>query len=95
MDKESKKNNKQYVLSESQLEILVTKASKNGAKIALSEIGLDDEHAHIDILSLRELLRSFRMAKSHAFRIFIKWLIIGFMTLITAGFFALIGDGKF
>jgi 2-iminoacetate synthase ThiH len=87
-----KKDNKQYVLTHSELECLLNKASKKGAKEALSEIGLDDVQAYVDILSLRELLKSLRIAKKHAFRIFIKWLVIGIMGLITAGFIALIGD---
>ena len=51
-----KKDNKQYVLTHSELECLLNKASKKGAKEALSEIGLDDVQAYVDILSLRELL---------------------------------------
>lgn len=83
---------KQISLSEIELEALLTKASKQGAKAALKEIGLDDDLAYMDIANLRELLKSFRMAKRHAFKIFIRWVVFGFMTLITAGFIALIGD---
>ena len=85
---------KQISLSEIELEALLTKASKQGAKAALKEIGLDDDLAYMDIANLRELLKSFRMAKKHAFKVFIRWMIFGFMTLITAGFIALI-DGNF
>jgi len=83
---------KQISLSEIELEDLLTKASKQGAKAALKEIGLDDDLAYMDIANLRELLKSFRMAKKHAFKVFIRWMVFGFMTLITAGFIALIGD---
>ena len=83
---------KQISLSEIELEALLTKASKQGAKAALKEIGLDDDLAYMDIANLRELLKSLRMAKKHAFKVFIRWMIFGFMTLITAGFIALIGD---
>jgi hypothetical protein len=69
---------------------MLLRASKKGAAEALREIGLDDDLAHIDIRNLRELLKSFRMAKSHAFKVFIRWFVIGIMTLITAGFLSLI-----
>lgn len=83
---------KQISLSEIELEALLIKASKQGAKAALKEIGLDDDLAYMDITNLRELLKSFRMAKRHAFKVFIRWMVFGFMTLMTAGFIALIGD---
>ena len=83
---------KQIILSVIELEALLIKASKQGAKAALKEIGLDDDLAYMDNANLRELLKSFRMAKKHAFKVFIRWMVFGFMTLITAGFIALIGD---
>ena len=83
---------KQISLSEIELEALLVKASKQGAKAALKEIGIDDDLAYMDIANFRELLKSFRIAKKHAFKVFIRWMVFGFMTLITAGFIALIGD---
>jgi hypothetical protein len=91
LGKEDKKLS-QITLTSIELEELLTKASKQGAKAALKEIGLDDDLAYMDIANLRELLKSLRMAKKHAFKFFIRWVIFGFMTLITAGFIALIGD---
>ena len=91
LGKEDKKLS-QITLTSIELEELLTKASKQGAKAALKEIGLDDDLAYMDIANLRELLKSLRMAKKHAFKVFIRWMIFGFMTLTTAGFIALIGD---
>ncbi len=85
LGKEDKKLS-QLTITSIELEALLTKASKQGAKAALKEIGLDDDNAYIDIQNLRELLKSFRMAKRHAFKVFVRWLVIGIMTLITAGF---------
>ena len=82
----------QITLTSIELEDLLQKASKQGAKMALAELGLDDGHARMDIRDLRELLKAFRMAKKDSFRIFVKWVVIGFITLITAGFISLIGD---
>lgn len=82
----------EFILTKCELEQLLEQASKQGAKMALSELGLHDENAPTDIKDLRELLKAFRMAKKDSFRIFIKWIVIGFMTLISAGFFSLLGD---
>lgn len=82
----------QITLTSIELEAMLEKASKQGAKLALAELGLDDGHARIDIRDLRELLKAFRMAKKDSFRLFVKWIVIGIITLITAGFISLIGD---
>ena len=81
-----------YIISECEFEKIIQRASKEGARLALSELGLDDDHAHLDIRDLRELLKAFRIAKKDSFRIFIKCIIVGIITLITAGFISLIGD---
>jgi len=81
-----------FILSKCELEQLLEHASKQGAKMALAELGLHDENAPTDIKDLRELLKAFRIAKKDSFRLFIKWVVIGFMTFITAGFFSLIGN---
>jgi len=82
----------QITLTSVELEDLLQKASKQGAKMALAELGLDDGHARMDIRDLWEVLKAFRMAKKDSFRIFVKWIVIGFITLLTAGFISLIGD---
>ena len=79
-----------YIISECEFEELIKRASKQGAKLVLCELGLDDDDAHLDIRDLRNLLNSFRMAKRQGFKVFIKWLVIGIMTLITAGFLSII-----
>lgn len=93
----SRQNFKEYdqgsfLLGKCELERLLEQASKQGAKMALHELGLHDENAPSDIKDLRELLKAFRMAKKDSFRIFVKWMVIGFMTIITAGFFSLLGN---
>jgi len=85
-------NNKHLTISKSELECLLAKASKQGAIAALKEIGLDDDLAYMDIQNLRELLKSLRIAKSHAFKVFIKWATFTILTLVTAGLITIIGD---
>ncbi len=82
----------EFVITKCELEQILEQASKNGAKMALSELGLHDENAPTDIRDLRELLKAFRMAKKDAFRISIKWIVVGIMTLITAGFISILGN---
>jgi hypothetical protein len=80
------------VLSKCELELLLEHASQKGAKMALAELGLHDENAPTDIRDMRELLRAFRIAKKDSFRLIVKCIILGFMTLITAGFISILGD---
>lgn len=88
-----KKNDQgEFIFTNCELEHLLEKASRQGAKMALDELGLHDENAPSDIKDLRELLEAFRMAKKDSFRILVRWIVIGLMMLITAGFFSLIGD---
>ena len=82
----------EFILTKCELEQLLEQASKNGAKMALNELGLSDEKAKMDIRDLRELLKAFRIAKKDAFRISIKWIIAVIMTLITAGFISILGN---
>ena len=82
----------EFILNKGELEHLLEQASRQGAKMALHDLGLHDENAPTDIRDLRELLKAFRIAKKDSFRIFIKCLVIGLMTVITAGFISIIGD---
>ena len=82
----------EFIITKCELELLLEQVSQKGAKAALAELGLHDDNASTDIRDLRELLKAFRIAKKDSFRIFIKWIVVGFMTLITAGFISLLGD---
>ncbi len=82
----------EFILNKCELEHLLEQASRQGAKMALHELGLHDDNAPTDIRDLRELLKAFRMAKKDSFRIFVKCIVIGFVTILTAGFISLLGD---
>ena len=82
----------EFILNKCELEHLLEQASRQGAKMALHELGLHDDNAPTDIRDLRELLKAFRIAKKDSFRILIKCIVIGFMTVLTAGFISLLGD---
>ena len=82
----------EFILNKCELEHLLEEASRQGAKMALHDLGLHDESAPTDIRDLRELLKAFRMAKKDSFRILVKCIVIGFVTILTAGFISLLGD---
>ena len=88
----SSSKGKFIVMPIDEFEQLIENASERGAKKALQSVGLDDINAGIDIRDLRDLLRALRMAKKDAFKVFIRWLVIGVLTLITAGFLSIIGS---
>lgn len=92
LNKIRKNENKEFILNKCELEHLLEQASRQGAKIALHDLGLHDDNAPTDIRDLRELLKAFRIAKKDSFRILIKCVVIAFVTIITAGFISLIGD---
>jgi glutamate synthase domain-containing protein 2 len=91
-NKIKKLTERDFVISRCELEELLQKSSEKGAKMALSELGLNDRNAANDIKDLRELLKAFRMAKKDAFRVSVKWIAVGIITLITAGLISLFGD---
>ena len=53
----------EFIITKCELELLLEQALKEGAKQALTELGLHDENAPTDIRDLRELLKAFRITK--------------------------------
>lgn len=47
---------------------MLDRVAAHGARVALKEIGLDDEHAGEDIRDIRSLLKSWRATKKEATR---------------------------
>ena len=78
-------------VAEKNLEILLERASKSGAKLALKELGLQDQYAAQDIHDLRDLLRALQTAKKEIFRSFIRWITLGILTLVLLGILAKTG----
>ena len=65
------------------LRALAEESSQAGARRALRELGLADEHARRDMDELRELLSAWRDAKKSARRAVVGWLVkIGLMLLL-------------
>ncbi|MCE2518144.1 MAG: hypothetical protein J4F41_10090 [Alphaproteobacteria bacterium] len=48
------------------LDTLIERSARRGARLALAELGLDDDHAPKDIRDLRDLLVNWRRVHRHA-----------------------------
>lgn len=72
-------------MTEDQLEVLMTRASKAGAKEALCAIGLKDETAAADVRELRLLLAAWRDAKKTVRTTIVKYVTTAVLVAISAG----------
>ncbi len=67
------------------LAALVEAASEDGARRALSRLGLHDENAGHDIRELRDLLEAWRETRKAAWHTMVRWLTAAFIILILTG----------
>lgn len=67
------------------LRAIVEEASELGAQRMLAHMGLDDEHAHDDLMELRQLLGAWRDAKASAWRATVDWLVRGVFAILLVG----------
>jgi len=72
-------------MPEDEFEELMELAAERGAKRALANVGLIDEHAANDIRDLRSLLGAFRMAKHTAWLTVIRLITTGLLLALMAG----------
>ena len=72
-------------MPEEEFEELLELAAERGAKRALANVGLIDEHAANDIRDLRSLLGAFRMAKHTAWSTVIRLITTGLLIALMAG----------
>jgi len=72
-------------MTELEIEALVERAAKEGARQALEQIGLHDEGAVKDVLELRSLIGSWREVKKTAIQTFVRWTTLGILGLLAAG----------
>lgn len=62
-----------YSCTPEELKELIRNAAEAGAKQALADIGLHDEHAGADVKELRELLRSWKDTKREMWKTVVRW----------------------
>jgi hypothetical protein len=68
-----------------ELEQLVERSARRGAKEALASIGLHDETAGKDIHDLRQLIDSWRDVKKSVVNTFVKWLVLVILGILSVG----------
>lgn len=71
-------------LTDAQLEAMLDRAAKRGAREALREIGLGDENAHLDVRDLRGLIVAIRDTK-RTIRLQITKMIVTILLVAMAG----------
>lgn len=72
-------------MDEIQIEALLERAAKKGAREALESIGLHDENAVRDVLELRGLLDAWRGAKKTMWKTVTQALTMAFLGALAAG----------
>lgn len=81
-------------LTPEELEAMLDRAAKRGAKAALRDIGLQDEDAHKDIHELRNLLDTYRETRKGVWSTIVKFLTIAVLTFIATSVWMEVGNSK-
>lgn len=79
-------------ISEEQLEVILDRAAKRGAKEALSELGLQDDQAQKDIHEMRSLLEAYRDTKKSIWTTFIRLATVAILSFVAASVWMQIGN---
>lgn len=80
-----KDKNEKFELLSDELESMLHRAAKQGAQMALKDVGLDGAHAATDIRELRSLLQALNLAKRTALQTFIRVITAGLLAALMAG----------
>jgi 2-iminoacetate synthase ThiH len=75
-----------------ELEAMLDRAAKRGAKKVLLELGLNDESAAIDMHEIRSLLDTWRQTRQSIWNTFIKITTIAVFTFIAAAIWMKLGN---
>ena len=75
-----------------ELEAMLDRAAKRGAKLVLRELGLHDESASIDIREIRSLLDTWRQTRQSIWNTFIKITTIAVFTFIGMAIWMKLGN---
>ena len=79
-------------LTTEELEDMLDRAAKRGAKLVLRELGLQDETAAVDIREIRSLLETWRQTRQSIWNTFIKITTIAVFTFIAAAIWMKLGN---
>jgi hypothetical protein len=78
---------KEYTLSSSEMDRLISKSAHAGAKKALADLGLHDENAATDIREVRNILDGYRIAKRGFLSAFGKALAVCVLAILGFGIY--------
>ena len=81
-------------LTPEELEAMLDRAAKRGAKAALRDIGLHDDDASDDIRELRTLLDTYRETRKGVWSTIVKFLTLAVLTFIATSVWMEIGNTK-
>ncbi|MDB4588492.1 DUF6127 family protein [bacterium] len=79
-------------LTTEELEEMLDRSAKRGAKLVLRELGLQDETAAVDIREIRSLLETWRQTRQSIWNTFIKITTIAVFTFIAAAIWMKLGN---
>ena len=82
----------QTTLTPEELEAMLDRAAKRGAKEVLNALGLHDETAAKDIQEMRNLLDSWRETKRSIWTTTIRWGTIALLTFIAGAVWMQLGN---
>jgi len=81
-------------MTEQEIEVLIDRAAKEGAKQALRDIGLSDSDAYDDVKELRSLLETWRDTKRTVGQTIARMVTTALLTVLAAGVWMNWGGGK-
>jgi len=79
-------------LTAEELEAMLDRAARRGAREALKSLGLQDEEAHKDIIEMRNLLEAFRDTKKSIWNTAVKISTVALLSFIAASVWMQIGN---
>jgi 2-iminoacetate synthase ThiH len=80
-----------YRLTKSEIEAMLHQAAQQGAREALTRIGLSDDNAPHDVRELRQLIDGWRDIKSTAVKTLVRWAILGILGILSVGAYVTLG----
>lgn len=80
-----------YRLTKSEIEAMLQRAAQEGAKEALTRIGLSDDTAANDVRDLRQLIDGWRDIKSTALKTVVRWCIVCILGILSVGAYVTLG----
>ncbi len=83
----------QTTLTPEELEAMLDRAAKRGARQALAAIGLHDENAAVDVREMRSLLEAWRDTRRSIWNTSIKLLTVAILTFISGAVWMTINKG--